>query len=159
MPFVRASLNKIGYALDAEEWKIIKRLMKIFFENLLDIRGNDFYGDLRDWIKALCALASERRVTWIEVLQHDDVIDELTRRTQSREQYLSYCHRIEEKIGINAIKVLLPKPKRVEQAKNPALADEMLNKLTAIFEASIKGSRAILGKLMREETVRIYGPE
>ena len=121
-------------------------MQRQFFLNLFD----DLVEELPSrkkvyrWIKVLMEIANEKPFS----LSETELLDEVTRRLYSREEFIAECNKTIERLNVDATKKVLIKP---------LIETEEINGMDEEIEKAISEVKEQVKLFLSEETTRIYG--
>lgn len=131
------------------EREVLETYAKAIFLNLFD----DLVEELPSrkkvyrWIKVLMEIANEKPFS----LSETELLDEVTRRLYSREEFIAECNKTIERLNVDATKKVLIKP-LIE-----TIETEEINGMDEEIEKAISEVKEQVKLFLSGETTRIYG--
>jgi small-conductance mechanosensitive channel len=165
MPFCITLVEQaFGRKLHSGERRQIKASLKIFLDRMADFSNclislEMIYAGCWSWAMALHALTLEYNVGPLELIRFDGILDEIARRTQTKEEFLMFYERRIQRISIATYNDLIVKPKLAKFAQNKishAYIKRMFEMTKPLLRVAFKKARFVLRKWLVEEANRIY---
>ncbi|MFA5961716.1 MAG: hypothetical protein WC848_03490 [Parcubacteria group bacterium] len=159
---INDSMEKFtGQALDEQEYALLDSSLKDCVKHLTnDMSIEDLYEDYWSLIDVLQTLADEYNTPVTELIEHiDKYADAITRRTQTKKEFLNSCNQTLQDISIEAVKNLLMGPmfELISDDDSEKMTEERLAEMIPALEALNEKTRDAIRGWYQNEAERIYG--
>lgn len=157
----------VGIEPEAEERKVLEKFMKTIFEYIFETMhamvppGKDLYEEYWRWVTTVLDLAAERDIPPTELLALESVIDEVTRRMFTKEQFVALFERAAVKfIDVDVLRgIVQPMLDMVAIEATEEERRELEERKTELeprFRETVEKSRVIVNAWFGEKVERIY---
>lgn len=171
--FVPSMINEIakveGDELEAEDRKMLEKLMKAMFENIFEMvhamvppRKNP-YEEYWRWVTTVLKLASERGILSTELFAFEEATDEITRRMFTKKQFIALSKKgVNKFVDADVLKKMIVQPMldmvaaEADEEERRKIEQELETELMPQLRKTAERTKLAINAWLGEEVERIY---